>query len=154
MIWTLDLTDSKRIWFNYIGVVATLPLLSNAVPLPHDAEAFGCSLSGLTHCAYSLDNRDTPPYDRVPLSTQCLTRTSPQHSEQCHKCSTPQASPHSSLRSDHRHALNARLEERKKRLVLYIKSSERAWHITATERPKIKKLTHPVTLTITAKKSD
>ena len=95
----------KRVWFNYIGMVTTTSLLSNAVPLPHDAEAFGCSLSDLTRCANSLYDQDTSSYQVVPMSTPFLARTSPQHSEYSRKSSTPQDGPCPSPRSSYRHAL-------------------------------------------------
>jgi uncharacterized protein (DUF697 family) len=57
------------------------PLLSGAVPLPHDADTFVCSLSGLDRCVYSLCDLDASRYRIVPISTPLLARTPHQHSK-------------------------------------------------------------------------
>ena len=71
--------DEKSFSRDLLGELCKVEQLGDVIPLPSDAEAFGCSLWGLTRYALSLDNLDSEDYSARPMLTPFLARTSLQH---------------------------------------------------------------------------
>ena len=114
----------KRVWFDYVRVVTTPSQFSNAIPLRNNAAAFSCSLSGLTHCASSLSDQDGTRYQVPPLVDTVLSADVASTKWPKSQSSTLQAGPHSSLRSDYRHALTRPTSEQIRNLLFNLKTAK------------------------------